>query len=166
MSKEMKFVKAKEPMVTTSAVEKVKFEKKPKVTTQWVVTKPPNPTVDKFKVKGRSLPKSQRGPKTHHFCHHCGIQGHTRPNCFKLWALKNGNYQRPSGQRKGKENFKQSKGGKAESNIRDVMKMMDTITSCLANFTPRFENRNSSIKSSKDITPNARVVWVKRGTHA
>ena len=31
VSKEMKFVKAKEPVVTTSAIEKVKFEKKPKV---------------------------------------------------------------------------------------------------------------------------------------
>ena len=30
----MKFVKAKEPMVTTSDAEKVKFEKKPKVTSQ------------------------------------------------------------------------------------------------------------------------------------
>ena len=120
----------------------------------------------KLKAKGKSLPKSQRGLKTHHFCQHCGIQGHTRPNCFKLWALKNGSYQRPSGQRNVKGNFKQSKGGEADSNIGDVMKMIDTITSYLANFTLRFENRNSSTQSSKDITPNARAVWVKRGTHA
>ena len=32
VSKEIKFVKAKEPVVTTSDVEKVKFEKKLKVT--------------------------------------------------------------------------------------------------------------------------------------
>ena len=31
VSKEMKFVKAKEPMVATPTVKKVKFEKKPKV---------------------------------------------------------------------------------------------------------------------------------------
>ena len=31
VSKEMKFVKANEPVVATSAVEKVKFEKKPKM---------------------------------------------------------------------------------------------------------------------------------------
>ena len=42
----------------------------------------------KSKAKGKSLPKSQRGPQVKHFCHHCGIQGHTRPNCFKLHALK------------------------------------------------------------------------------
>ena len=23
-----------------------------------------------------------------HVCHHCGVQLHTRPNCFKLYALK------------------------------------------------------------------------------
>ena len=59
MSKDMKFVKAKKPVVETSAVEKVKLENKPKVIAQRVVTKPPNPTMAKFKVKGKSLPKSQ-----------------------------------------------------------------------------------------------------------
>ena len=125
-----------------------------------------NPTVAKLKAKGKSLTKSQMGPKTHHFCHHCGIQGHTRPNCFKLLALKNDSYQRPSRQRNGKRNFKQLKGGEVDSNIGDVTKMIDTITSCLANFTLRFENRNSSTQSSKDITLNAHAVWVKRGTYA
>ena len=166
VSKEMKFVKAKEPVVTTLAVEKEKFEKKPKVIAQQVSTKPPNPVVAKLKAKGKSLPKSQRESQTQHFCHHCGIRGHTRPNCYKLWALKNGSSQRPSGQRNGKGNLKQSKGGEADSNIGDMMKMIDTITSCLANFTLRFENCNSSTQSSKDITPNARAVWVKKGTHA
>ena len=58
----MKFVKAKEPVVATPTVEKVKFEKKPKVITQQVLTKPSNPVVAKHKAKGKSLPKSQRGP--------------------------------------------------------------------------------------------------------
>ena len=73
VSKEMKFVKAKEPMVATLAVEKVKFEKKPKVIAQRFLTMPPNPAVAKLKVKGKSLLKSQRVPQTQHFCHHCGI---------------------------------------------------------------------------------------------
>ena len=92
VTKEMKFVRAKELVVTTLDVEKVKLEKKSNMTTQQVVTKPPNPAATELKAKGKSLPKSQRGLKTHHFCHHCGIQIHTRPNCFKLWALKNGRY--------------------------------------------------------------------------
>ena len=164
--KEMKFVKAKEPVVATPTVEKVKFEKKPNVIAQRVLTKPPNPLVAKPKVKGKSLPKSRRGPQTQHFCHHCGIQRHIRPNCHKLQALKNASFQRPSGQRNGKGNLKQSKGQDIDSNIGDVMKMIDTITSCLVNFTLRFENCNSSTQSSKDITPNARAMWVKKGIHA
>ena len=84
VSKDMKFVKAKEPMVATTNAEKVKLEKKRNVTNQWFMTKPPNQLVVKPKGKGKSLPKSQRGPRTQHFYHHCGIQGHTRPNCHKL----------------------------------------------------------------------------------
>ena len=73
VSKEMKFVKAKEPVVATPAVEKGKFEKKSKVIAQRVLTKPPNLVVVKLKAKGKSRPKSQRGPQTQHFCHQCGI---------------------------------------------------------------------------------------------
>ena len=88
--KEVKFVKAKEPIVATTNAEKVKPEKKKKnVTDQWFMTKPPKQSVVKPKGKGKSLPKSQRGPRTQHFCHHCGIQGHTKPNYHKLQALKN-----------------------------------------------------------------------------
>ena len=72
VSKEMKFVKAKEPVVSTPIVENVKVGKKPNVIAQKVLTKPPNPLVAKPKAKGKSLPKSQNGPQTQHFCHHCG----------------------------------------------------------------------------------------------
>ena len=166
VSKEMKFVKTKKPMIATSIVEKVKVEKKPNVIAQRHLTKPPNPLVAKPKAKGKSLSRSQRGPQTQHFCHHFGIRGHTRLNCHKLQALKNASFQRPVGPRNGKGNLKQSKGREIDYDIGDVMKMIDTITSFLANFILRFENRNSSTRSSKDITPNARVVWVKKGTHA
>ena len=166
VSKEMKFVKAKEPMVATPTVEKGKIEKKSKVIAQPVLTKPPKLAMAKLKKKGKSLPKSQRGPQTQHFCYHCGIWGHTRPNCHKVQALKNVISQRPRGQRNRKGNLKQSKGREVESNIGDVMKMIDTITSYLENFTLRFENRNSSAQSSKDISPNAHAVWVKKVTHA
>ena len=42
MSKDMKFVKAKEPMVEITTVEKVKAKKKRTVTGQRLLTKPPN----------------------------------------------------------------------------------------------------------------------------
>ena len=105
ISKDMKFVKAKEPMVEITTVEKVKVEKKRNVTGQRLLTKPSNQSVVKPKGKGKSLPRSQRGPRTQHFCHHCGIQGHTRPNCRKLQELKNSSAQRLRGLRHGKGNW-------------------------------------------------------------
>ena len=46
----------------------------------------------------------------------------------------------------------------------DVTKIIDIIISCLANFTLRFENHDSSTQFSKDIIPNAHAVWVKKDT--
>ena len=132
---------------------------------QKALTKPPNPFVAKPKAKGKSLSKAQSSPQIQHFCHHCGIKGHTRPNCHKLQALKNAGPQRQRRQGVGSGNPKQSKGQEVEPEIGDVMKMIDTITSCLANFTLRFENCHSSTQSSKDITLNTHAVWVKKGTH-
>ena len=105
VSKDMKFVKAKEPMVATSNVKKVKPKKKKNVTDQWLMTKPPKQSVVKPKGKGKSLPKSQRGLRTQHFCHHCGLQGHTKSNCHKLRALKNASDQRSIGLRNDKRNY-------------------------------------------------------------
>ena len=62
--KEMKFVKAKEPVIMTPLVESVKVENKLNVITQKFLTKPPNPFVAKPTAKGKSLSKSQRGPQT------------------------------------------------------------------------------------------------------
>ena len=70
ISKEVKFVKAKEPMVAAKNVEKVKPEKKKNVTDQRFMTKQ---SVVKPKGNGKSLPKSQRCSRTQYFCHHCGI---------------------------------------------------------------------------------------------
>ena len=91
-------------MVASTNVEKVKPEKKKYVTYQWFMTKPPKQLAVKPKGKGKSLPKSQRGLRTQHFCHHCGIQGHTRPNYHKLQALKNSRDQRSRGPRDDKRN--------------------------------------------------------------
>ena len=73
----------------------------------------------------------------------------------RLWGQQNGNW-----------NAKKSKGREADFGFGDVMKIIDTITSYLASFSQRFENHNSSTQSSRDINPNTRAVWVKKGTHA
>ena len=52
ITKEVKFVKAKEPMVATTKAEKVKPEKKRNVTDQWVLNKPHNQSVVRLKPKG------------------------------------------------------------------------------------------------------------------
>ena len=69
ISKEVKFVKAKEPVVAATTPEKVKVEKNKNVADQQVLNKPRNQSVVRFEAKGKSLPKSQRGPRTKHFCH-------------------------------------------------------------------------------------------------
>ena len=58
VSKEVKFIKAKEPMVTTTRAEKVKEEKNKNVADRRVLNKPPNRSMVKPKVQGKSPPKS------------------------------------------------------------------------------------------------------------
>ena len=60
----------------------------------------------------RSPPNSQRGPRMNHACHHCGIQGHTRPNCHQLRALNNTRDQRSRGPRNNRRNWAVTKKSK------------------------------------------------------
>ena len=161
-------MKAKEPIVVTLTVEKVKKEKKKNVVDQRVLNKPRNQSVVKPKAKGKSLPRSQRSPRTNHICHHCGLQRHIRPNCHKLRVLNNARDQRSRGPRDDKRNWavEQSRGQDGNSRVVEVMKMIDAFTTSLANFNRRFEGHNTCTQSYRDITPNARDVWVKKGTHA
>ena len=102
ISKEVKFVKAKESVVVAHIVEKIKGEKKKNVADQRVLNKPRNQFVVRSATRAKSLPRSQRGPRMNHVCHHCGLQGHTRPNCHKLRALRNESGQRSRGPRNDK----------------------------------------------------------------
>ena len=61
ISKEVKFVKAKGLIVVALIVEKAKVEKKKNVADQRVLNKPCNQFVVRYKAKGKSLPRSQRG---------------------------------------------------------------------------------------------------------
>ena len=168
VSKETKFVKAKKPIVVTPIVEKVKEEKKKNVADQQVLNKPHNQSMVRPEAKGKSFPRSQRSSRMNHVCHHCGLQGHIRPNCHKLRALKNASAQRSRGPRNNKRNrtTEQSKGQDGDLGVRDVMRIIDAFTTCLANFNRRFKGHNTCTQSYRDITPNTRDVWVKKGTHA
>ena len=87
ISKEVKFVKAKLLIGVTPTVEMTKVEKKKNVRSE---------------AKAKSLPRSQRGPRSNHVCHHYGLQGHTQPNCYKLRVLRNASNQRSRGPRNDK----------------------------------------------------------------
>ena len=159
---------AKEPGVVSPTVEMTKVEKNENVVDQRVLNKPYNQFVVRSEAKAKSLPRSQRVPRTNHVCDHCGLQGHTRTNCHKLRALNNAKDQRSRGPRDDKRNWAIGKprSQNGDSGVMDVMKMIEAFTTCLVNFNSRFEGHNSRTQSYRDITPNARDVWVKRGTYA
>ena len=58
------------------------------------------PKFDKKEIKN---PRAKKGntqkpkQKKHHFCHHCGAAGHTRPNCYKWLATQQSNSMISSG---------------------------------------------------------------------
>ena len=149
-------------------MEMTKVEKKKNVADQWVLNKPRNQFVVRFEARAKSLSQSQRGPRTNHVCHHCGLQGHTRPNCHKLRALRNASNQRSRRPRNDKRTWavEPSRDQNGDPGMMDVMKMIGAFTNYLESFTRRFESPNSRTQSYKDITPNARDVWVMKGTHA
>ena len=164
----MKFVKAKELIVVASTVEKANVEKKKNVADQRVLNKPRNQSVVRSTARAKSLQQLQKGPRMNHLCHHCGLQGHTRPNCHKLRALRNASDQRSREPRNDKRTWavELSRDQNSDPRMMDVMKMIGAFTNCLESFTRRFESPNSRTQSYKDIRPNAHDVWVKKGTHA
>ena len=168
ISKEVKFMKAKELVVVAPTVEKAKVEKKKIMADKKVLNKPRNQSMVRSEARGKSLPRSQRGSRTNHVCHHCGLQGHTRPKCHKLRALNNATDQRSRRPRNDKRNYtgEPSRDRNGDPGMMDVMKMIGAFTNCLESFTRMFERPNFRTQSYKDITPNASDVWVKRGTHA
>ena len=88
-----------------------------------------------------------------HFCHHCGIHGHTR---FKLHAFKRADLESTQGIEKGKPRGKQAKEDNGGQLI--VLDMLNSISTCLASFTPRFEHYVARTPPIKDPTQNTRAV--------
>ena len=79
VTKEVKFVKAKEPKGVVPTVEKANVEKKKNMVDQQVLNKPRNQSTVRSEAKGRSPSKSQKSSRMNYVCHHCGLQGHTDP---------------------------------------------------------------------------------------
>ena len=158
ISKEVKFVKAKESVVVAPTVEKANVENKKNVVDQRVLNKPRNQSVVRSETRAKSPPRSQRGPRMNHVCHHCKLQGHTRPNCHKERALRNASDQRSRRPRNDKRTWvvKPSRDQNGDLEMMDMMKMIGAFTNCLESFTRRFESPNSRTQPYKDICERSR----------
>ena len=168
VNKEVKFIKAKEQIEVSPTAEKPKMEEKRNVDDKRMVNNSHKQSVCRFESRAKSRPQSQRSPRSTYVCHHCGLQGHTRPNFQKLRVMNNASAPRSRGPRNDWRNWagESSKGRSGDPGMIDMMKMIGAFTNCLESFTRRFESPNSRTQSYKDITPNASDVWVKKGTHA
>ena len=141
----MKFVKAKEPIEVALIVEKPMIERKKNVADQWMLTKPRNQSMGRSESRVKSRPRSQRGPRSNYMCHHCELQGHTRPNCQKLRAINSAIAPRSRGPRNDRRNWagEPSRDRNGDPGMMDVIKMIGAFTNCLESFTRRFESSNS-----------------------
>ena len=167
VTKEVKFVKAKDPVDVGPTTEKPKIEEKRNVGNERLLNSR-NQYVGRSESRAKSRPQPQRGPRSTYVCHYCGLQGHTRPNCQKLRAKNSATPQRSRGPRIDRRNWadEQSRDQNGDPGMMNVMKMIGAFTNCLESFSRRFESPNLRTQSYKEITPNASDVWVKKGTHA
>ena len=168
VTKEVKFIKAKEQIEVGPTAKKPKMEEKRNVDDQRLLNNSCKQSVGRSKSRANSRPQPQRGLKSKYVCHHCGLQGHTRPNYQKLRAINSATTPRSRGPRIDKRNWasEPSRDRNGDPGMMDVMKMIGAFTNCLESFTRRFESPNSHTQSYKEINLNASDVWVKKGTHA
>ena len=161
-------MKTKEQIEVSPTAEKPKMEEKRNVDDKRILNNSHKQSVGRSESRAKFHPRSQRGLRSNYVCHHCGLQGHTRPNCQKLRVMNNASAPRSRGPRNDRRNWagELSRGRNVDPGMMDVMKMIDAFTNCLESFTRRFESPNSRTQSYKDITPNTSDVWVKKGTHA
>lgn len=166
VTKEVKFIKAKEQIEVGPTVEKPKMEEKRNLDDQRMLNNSRMQSVGRSKSRAKSHPRSQRGPRSNYVCHHCELQGHTQPNCQKQRAINSAT--RSRGLRNDKRNWdgEPSRDRNGDPEMMDVMKMIGAFTNCLESFTRRFESPNSRTQSYKEIIPNASDVCVKNGTNA
>ena len=88
---------------------------------------------------------------TPHVCHHCGISGHIRPNCFKLYPQK-----------------QVSKQSKASSQgptplFGELLKALSLLTQFQENFNSSiFFSRYTRTRVFSSSQPKTRAVWVRK----
>ena len=102
-----------------------------------MLNNPRNQSVGRSESRTKSRPQPQRGPRSNYVCHHCGHQGHTRPNCQKLRAMNGATTPRSRGLRNDRRNWagEISRDRNGDPRMMDVMKMIGAFTNCLESFT-------------------------------
>ena len=104
VTKEVKFIKAKEQIEVSPTVKKLKMEEKRNVDDQQMLNNSCKQSMGRSESRAKSHPRSQRGPRSNYVCHHCGLQRHTQPNCQKLRAINSATAPRSRGPRNNKRN--------------------------------------------------------------
>ena len=105
VTKEVKFIKAKEQIEVSPTAEKPKMEEKRNVDDKRMLTNSHKQSVGRSESRAKSRPQSQRSPRSNYVCHHYRLHGHTRPNCQKLRAMNNANAPRSRGPRNDRRNW-------------------------------------------------------------
>ena len=125
------------------------MEEKRNVDDQQMLNNSRNQFVDSSESWAKSCPQPQKGPRSNYVCHHCGLQGHTRPNCQKLRAMNSTTAPGSRGPRNDRRNWagEPSRDRNGDPGMMDVMKMISAFTNCLESFTRRFESPNSRTQS-------------------
>ena len=77
VTKEVKFIKAKEQIEVSHTAKKPKIEEKRNVDDQQMLNNSRKQFVGRSESQAKSRPRSQRGPRLNYVCHHCELQGHT-----------------------------------------------------------------------------------------
>ena len=104
VTKEVKFIKAKEQIKVSPTAEKPKMGEKRNMDDQRMLNNSCKQSMGRSESQAKSCPRSQRGPRSIYMCHHCGLQGHTRPNCQKLRAINSTTALRSRGPRNDRRN--------------------------------------------------------------
>ena len=89
VTKEVKFIKAKEQIKVSPTAEKPKMEEKRNMDDKRMLNNPHKQSVGRSESRAKSHPRSQKGPRSNYVCHHYGLQEHTHPNYQKLRAMNN-----------------------------------------------------------------------------
>ena len=153
VTKEVKFIKAKEQIEVGPTTEKPKMEEKRNVDAQRMLNNSCNQSVGRSESRAKSHPRPQRGPRSNYVCHYCRLQGHTQPNCQKLRAINSVTAPRSRGPRNDRKNWvgEPSRDRNGDHGMMDMMKMIGAFTNYLESFTRRFESPNSRTQSYKEI---------------